>query len=184
MNNRDSLMKNIFSVTCTQKIMEYLAQFPGRQFVAGEIQNRVKISKGGVNQSLRELAKEGFVNREKKSKIFLYSINHTKAVVKQFKILKNIELLRSLTDKISEISDRIVLFGSSARGEDSFDSDLDIFILTKHADQVNSILKKYRLSRKLQTIVRVPVDYANMERKEPVFFEEINRGVVIWENKE
>lgn len=184
MNDGNTQMNSIFSITNAQKILAYLVQFPGEQFLANEIQSKIKISKGGVNQSLRELADKGFVNREKRGKIFLYSVNHSNPVVKQFKILKNIELLQPLIDKINKISEKIVLFGSSARGEDLFDSDMDIFILTKNPDKINDVLKGHRLPRKLQTIIRTPVDYINMGKKEPIFFEEVNRGIVLSEKKE
>jgi len=184
MNDNTISMNSVFSITNTQKILEYLVKFPGEQFLASEIQNKVKMSKGGVNQSLRELATDGLVNREKRGKIFLYSISHVNPIVKQYKILKNIELLKPLINKIGKESEKVILFGSSARGEDTSDSDLDVFVLTKVPDEINNILKKYRLQRKLQFIVRTSVNYMNMEKKEPVLFEEINRGIILSERKE
>ncbi|MCX5781084.1 MAG: nucleotidyltransferase domain-containing protein [Elusimicrobia bacterium] len=177
-------MNKIFTFTSTQKILEFLAKFPGTQFLATEIQDNVKISKGGLNQSLRELSKEGLVHRIKKGKIFLYSVNHSNPIVKQFKILKNIESLLPVTNKLNEISEKIVLFGSSARGEDSFESDIDLFVLTRDPEAVNEAIRKYKLERKVQLIVRTPVVYSGMEKKEPVFFEEIQRGITLWEKKE
>ncbi|MCX5781567.1 MAG: nucleotidyltransferase domain-containing protein [Elusimicrobia bacterium] len=177
-------MNKIFTFTNTQKILEFLAKYPGHQFLATEIQDNIKISKGGLNQSLRELAKEGLVHRLKKGKIFLYSLNHSNPIVKQFKILKNIESLIPLTNKLGAISEKIVLFGSSARGEDSFESDVDLFVLTKNPEEVNEATSKLKLERKLQLVVRTPVSYSSMGKKEPVFFEEINRGLTIWEKKE
>jgi predicted nucleotidyltransferase len=176
-------MKSIFSVTSTQKALDYLTRFPGTQFIAGEIQGRVKISKGGLNQSLRELVSEGIVRREKRGKIFLYSINHANLLVKQFKILKNIELLYPLLKKIGVHSEKVILFGSSSRGEDSIDSDIDLLIVTRSPDVVHVLLQKVKTGRKIQEIVRMPVSFADMEKKEPVFYEEINRGIILWENK-
>jgi len=177
-------MGSIFMETINQKILGYLIQCPGEQFVANEIQEKVKVSKGGLNQSLRKLAKEGFVNREKKGKIYLYSLNHNNVIVKQFKILKNIELLFPLVGKLKKYAEKIILFGSSARGEDTFESDIDLFILTKIPIETDNMLKKCRYRRKLQAIIRTAVDYSNMEQKEPVFYEEIKRGITLWENKE
>lgn len=177
-------MKSVFVFTNTQKVMNYLASNPGEQFLANDIQNKVKISKGGVNQSLRELAEEGLINREKKGKIFLYSLNHTNVIAKQFKILKNVELVYPLVNKLKNKSEKIILFGSSSRGEDSAQSDIDIFVLTKVSDEIHKIVSKFKAKRKIQLIVRNTVEYMNMENKEKVFFEEINRGIAIWENKQ
>ena len=177
-------MNSLFAVANIQKVLEYLIYFPGTQFLANDIQKKVKLSRGGVNQSLRELAARGYIYREKKGKIFLYSLNHTNPVVKQFKVLKNIEWLQPLIREASAVAEKIILFGSSARGEDSQESDLDIFILARNADQANDLMKKYKNRRKLQPIIRALSGYADMEKKEPVFYEEINRGITLWERKE
>ncbi|MCB4791345.1 MAG: nucleotidyltransferase domain-containing protein [Elusimicrobia bacterium] len=177
-------MKSVFVLTNTQKVLDCLTKHPGEQFLANDIQNELKISKGGVNQSLRELANEDLINRDKKGKVYLYSLNHSNAIVKQFKILKNIELIYALVNKLKDKSEKIILFGSTSRGEDSSQSDIDLFILTKVSDEVYKIFNKYKTKRKIQLIVRNTVEYMKMEDKEKVFFEEINRGVVIWEKKE
>lgn len=170
--------------TNAQKILDFLLRHPGRQFLASEIQKAIKISKGGVNLSLRELAAEGLVKREKRGKIFLYSVDHAQPVIKQLRVLKNIELLNPAVNKIRGLSEKIILFGSSARGEDTPKSDIDLFVLTDSPEEVEGILKKRKLSRGLQLIIRTPVAFTEMEKKEPVFFEEISRGITLWESKE
>lgn len=178
-------MKSVFVFTSTQKVLDYLANHPGEQFLAGEIQNKLKISKGGINQSLRKLAKTGLIYREKKGKIFIYSLNHASPIIKQYKILKNTELIYPLVNKLKDKAEKVVLFGSSSRGEDVSNSDLDLFILTKTPEAVRAVVEKpNNMKRKIQTIIRTPVTFMNMEKKEPVFFEEIYKGIVIWEIKE
>ena len=176
-------MKSVFVFTNTQKVLDYLANHPGEQLLANEIQGKLKISRGGVNQSLRELAEEGLICREKKGNIFLYSLNHSSPVVKQYKILKNTEMVYPLANKLKEASEKIILFGSSARGEDVSESDVDIFILTREPDAAAKIIQQYKIKRKIQMIIRTPAAYTDMESKEPVFFEEINRGITVMENK-
>jgi predicted nucleotidyltransferase len=110
-------------------------------------------------------------------------LNHSSPVVKQYKILKNTEFIQLLAQELEKISDKVVLFGSSARGEDASDSDADMFVLTKEPEAVNKAIRNFKTKRKIQVIIRTPVAYANMESKEPVFFEEINRGITIMERK-
>lgn len=176
-------MKRSLVATNTQKTLDLLVQHPGRQFLASEIQKAIKISKGGVNLSLRELVKEGLVKREKRGKIFLYSVDHTQPVIKQLKVLKNIEILDPLVNKVKGLSEKIILFGSCARGEDALKSDIDLFVLTNSPGEVEGLLKKHKLSKGLQLIIRTPVAFAEMEKKEPVFFEEVFRGITLWESK-
>ena len=152
--------------------------------MAAEMQKAIKMSKGGVNLSLRELATEKLVRREKKGKVFLYSVEHTQPIIRQLKVLKNIELLSPLVGKIRGISKKIVLFGSSARGEDVPESDIDLFVLSNSPKEAENAIKKYKFTRGLQLIIKTPVAFAEMDKKEPVFFEEISRGITLWESKE
>lgn len=176
-------MKSIFSATNTQKTLNYLIRFPGDQFIAGEIQRHIKISRGGLNQSLRELVSEGLARREKRGNIFLYSINHANLLVKQFKILKNIELLSPLAGKLEGYAEKVILFGSASRGEDSAQSDIDLLIVTHSADIARGLIQKAKIGRTIQDIIRTPVQYADMAKKEPVFYAEIHRGIILRENK-
>jgi predicted nucleotidyltransferase len=177
-------MNKLLVATNTQKILDFLIQRPGREFLANEIQRAIKISKGGVNLSLRELARAKLVRRKKRGKIFLYSVDHTQSIIKQLKVLKNIELLSPIISKIKGLSKRIVLFGSSARGENSLESDIDLFVLTNSPQAIEEMIKKDKLASRLQVIIRTPVKYVEMEKKEPVFFEEISRGITLCEAKE
>lgn len=177
-------MSKILVSTNAQKIMDCLIQHPASQFLAGEIQKAAKVSKGGVNLALRKLASEKLLKREKRGRTFFYTVEYSEPIIKQLKVLKNIEFLSSLVNKIKALSIKIVLFGSSARGEDAAKSDIDIFILTHNPRELESMLNKQKLRRKIQPIIRNPVSFAEMQKKEPVFFEEIARGITLWEAKE
>jgi predicted nucleotidyltransferase len=177
-------MKNTLFFTNDQKILKYLVEYPEKEFLAGDIQKALKISNGGANIALRKLSKEGYVNRVQKGSIFLYSINYSNPIVKQLKVLKNIELINPIINKLKSYSKQIILFGSCARGEDLSDSDIDLFILTNDKDNIDKITAKNKLPKKLQVIIRTPVIFTEMKDKEPVFYEEVSRGIVLWETKQ
>ncbi len=176
-------MNNTLTSTNAQKVLGILIRDPSRQFLANEIENDAKISRAGVNNSLRKLAKEKLVIREKKAKIYLYTVDHNNPVIKQLKVLQTVVDLQALIVKIKDCSEKIVLFGSCGRGENLPDSDVDLFVLTNAKEEVKSILGKFSLKKKLQSIIRNPLQFSEMESKEPVFFEEIMRGITLWENK-
>lgn len=177
-------MSNTLASTNAQKALDFLIQNPGRQLLANEIERGAKISRAGVNNSLRKLAKEKLVTREKKAKIYLYSVDHTDPVIKQLKVLRTISLLKPLLAKVKNFSEKMILFGSCARGENIPNSDIDLFILTDNHEEVRGLIKKYSLNRKLQLLIRTPLKFVEMKNKEPVFFEEVSRGITLWEAKE
>lgn len=176
-------MKNTLTSTNAQKVLDVLIQNPGRQFLANEIEKAAKISRAGVNFSLRKLIKEKLAIREKRAKIYLYSVDHNNSVIKQLKVLQTIIDLQALIIKIKDCSEKILLFGSCARGENLPDSDVDLLILTNSKEEIKHCLAKFSLKKKLQPILRSPLQFNEMESKEPVFFEEIARGITLWENK-
>lgn len=176
-------MQNVVVTTNSQKALNFLIQNPGKQFTANEVQKGIKISKAGINVALRKLVKEKLVFREKRAKIFLYFVDHSNPVIKQLKVLQTIMILQPLIVKIKGCSEKTVLFGSCARGENLPDSDVDLFVLTNAKEEIKRYLGKFSLRKKLQPIIRSPLQFSEMETKEPVFFEEIVRGITLWETK-
>jgi len=170
--------------TNAQKVLGFLIQSPGKQFLANEIEKAAKVSRAGVNFSLRKLAKEKLVLREKKAKIYLYSVDYNNPVIKQLKVLKITMLLQPLVNKLKALSKKIILFGSCARGENIANSDIDIFILTDSSKAIEEKTKKSNLREKLQPVIRNSTQFIKMEKEERVFFEEIERGITLWESKD
>jgi predicted nucleotidyltransferase len=177
-------MKNSLVSTNAQKALNFLIQHPGKQLLANEVEKSTRISRAGVNFALRKLAKEKLVLREKKAKIYLYSVDPTNSVIKQLKVLRTVLLLHSFINKIKTFSQKVVLFGSCARGDNIANSDIDLFILTNSPKTIEEEIKKTNLKEKLQPIIRNPTQFIKMEKEESVFFEEIERGITLWEFKD
>jgi len=177
-------MNNSLISTNPQKILDFLIQNPGKQFLANEIEKATKVSRAGVNFSLRKLAKEKLVLREKKAKIYLYSVDHADPIIKQSKVLRIVVCLQPLVERLKEFSQKIVLFGSCARGENIANSDIDLFILTNSPRIIEERIKKSSLKQKVQAVIRNSTQFVKMEKEEAVFFEEIERCITLWEPKD
>ena len=177
-------MKNSLTSTNAQKVLDFLIQNPGTQFIANDIQKATKISRAGVNFALRQLAKEKLIFREKKATIYLYAVDHHNQIIKQLKVLRGTILLQPLINKLKTLAQKVVLFGSCAQGEDMPESDIDLFIMTNNAEKVRKIVEAHTGHKKIQAIIRTSLQFVEMEKKEPVFFEEINKGITFWEARE
>mgnify|MGYP001578628529 CR=1 FL=1 len=176
------MKKGAFSSTIEQKALDFLSRDPHSSFYAAEIASRLGLSKGGVNQSLRKMAEEGLLRTEHKGRMIFYSVDPGSALVKQFKILNNVAALQPLVGGIKDISQRAVLFGSCASGENTGESDIDLFVVTDNKEKVKKlVLSNGRSREKIQLILKTPQEYMGFEKKEPVFFDEIAKGVVLWQ---
>ncbi len=175
---------NVFTATNAQRILSFLAQNPGKELLGSEIQRATSISRAGVYIALRELNKHGVVRRTKRGKFMLYAIEHDDATVKQFKILNSVVSLKPLLSALKPLAAQVVLYGSAARGEDTSDSDIDLFILAGDTRAVEDLLSSAKLKRKLQAVVRSPAELAEFRGREKTFMQEVERGITLWQKKE
>ena len=175
---------DIFSSTNTLRILSFMIDNPGKEFLGSEIQKATVLSRAGVYIALRELIKLRLVRRTRKGKFLIYSVAYDDPVVKQFKVLKNVQALRLLIEKLKPISTRIVLYGSASRGEDYHSSDMDLFILSNDHDSVKRVLSGYRSKRAIQAVIKSSSELAEFKEKEKTYYHEVGQGIILWEAKE
>lgn len=172
---------DVFSATNALKVLSFLAENAGREFLGSEIRKATALSRMGVYVALGQLSGRKLALKVKKGKFWVYTVAHNNPVVRQFKALRNIILLTALVGRLQPVARKIVLFGSAGRGEDSPDSDFDLFVLAKDPETVNEVLASERLKRKMQAIVKSPSEMVEFRQKESVFAQEIDRGITLWE---
>jgi len=174
-------MKKILVATNSQKTIDFLIKNPGEEYLSREIQKATKISKAGTNFALRDLVKAGLVKRQKRGKVYLYSIDFYHPVIKQLKVLRVVVSLTPLLKKIKRESRKVLLYGSSSRGEDIKESDIDLFVVTNSSQVVEELIKASSLSKKIQLTTRTPLKYVEMEKTDPTFYREVEQGIVLWD---
>lgn len=177
-------MRKILVMTNAQKVLDFLIKKSNQEYIEKEIQKAVKISKAGTNFALRDLVKSKLVKRAAKGKNYFYSLNYHDSVIKQLKVLQIVMLLASLVEKINTKSNKIILYGSCSRGENTETSDIDLLIVTNNSDEVKKGTPESLNGKKLQITIRTPFKYTEMEKTDPYFYKEVERGIVLWEKKD
>jgi predicted nucleotidyltransferase len=177
-------MNNIFTATNSQKILDFLVQNPGKEYLSTEIQGGTRASKAGTNFALRDLIKAGLAKREKRGKFYLYSLDFSSPMIKQVKVLKAVISLSPLIKKIRKQAKKVILYGSTSRGEDTKDSDIDLFVVTNMPEGVENVIKKQAIGKRIQLTMKTPLQYVEMETTDSIFYKEIERGIVLWESKD
>ena len=175
---------NIFSATNALKVLSFLADNPGKELLGSDIQKATCLSRAGVYIALRELIKQKLVFKTKRGKFLLYSVAQDDPVVRQFKIINNILFLTSLISRLKPLSKKIILYGSASRGEDDQKSDIDLFILAKDPQAVKKLLSSLKTKRKIQAVIKSPSELADLKEKDVTFYNEVDRGITLWEEKE
>ena len=163
-------------------ILHFLLTNPMEQFHEREIVRRTGVSVGAVNQILRRLHEAGLVEKDRRGRTNLYKANLKSPVARQFKILFNVLTLNDLINKIKQISERIVLFGSCAEGTDVKDSDIDLFVLTLDTETVQHEVAVYeqKIDGRLSPIIINSNELAKMKKRDKPLYERIFRGITLW----
>lgn len=177
-------IQNVLTATNPQKVLNFFLNRPGQELIEREVQKTVKISKSGVNYALRELVKANTLFRNKRGKMYFYSLNYKNPIIKQLKVLKTITYIHPGIKKIKELSSKIILFGSSARGENVTDSDIDLFVISNSKKEgIEKEINKLKCKQAIQLVVRTELKHTELKTKDPVFYEQIQQGIVLWERE-
>lgn len=175
---------DIFGATNSLKVLSYLAQHPDKEFLNSEIQKAISASRAGVYFTLRNLVLQRLVSQERRGKFLFYRIVYNDVAIKQFKILKNVLALRFIISKLKTSVRKIILYGSYSRGENDSTSDIDLFIISKDTQLTKGVISSIKSKQKIQAVIKSSSEFASFKESEKVFMQEVERGIVLWEEKE
>lgn len=179
--------KYVFS-SISQKIFKYLLLNSGKPCYEREIARGSGVSYGSANRVLNDLHKKGLVARKTEGNMKYYTMDSSNPYMQEFKILTNMLFLEPIIEKLKTHTHKIILFGSFSKGEDTQESDIDLFILTTEEAAVRALINKYSYSpkvanRKIQVIIETPADMMKKADEDKVFMEQVNKGKILWERE-
>ena len=172
---------NILSSKINQEILGFLCKHPNDSFYSSQIAQKTDLSVGGVNQALRLLNKNNLLKADKKGRMTFYQVDTSSPVIRQFKVFRTILSLDPLVKKLQPFTEKAVLFGSCAEGTNAEDSDIDLLVVSSQKSDINSVFTKFKCKQKIQLILKSPQEYVSLEKKEPVFFAELEKGTSLWQ---
>jgi hypothetical protein len=171
---------NLFTPS-SLKLLYALASDPMRSFYQREAAGEARVSVGSANRILRGLVDRGLIDREKKGKIYLYRFKVDNPIARHLKVVFNIMEVETLVDKLQNLTARIILFGSCAEGRDARESDIDLLVLTNEKRAVSEIIGQHKSKRRIAPIIANANDFTKLRNDERPFYEEIMRGITLWE---
>ena len=174
-------LQNTIFQTLPQKIIKLLISYPEQTFYERQIANSAKISIGGANQALQALTNFGLIKKETKGRMHFYQINLDNPLIKQIKIINNLIILQKILNKIKPYALKIILFGSAADGVNLQASDFDIYIESNKPDKIEKIINASAWRDTIQPIIKNPVAAEKFATENPTLWQEINHGLVIFE---
>ncbi len=167
-----------------QIVWNFLLDNTGKKFYLTQIAHKTKVSDSTVQQILEKKVKKELAKKEKLGNLSLYFIEQTNLLVKQEKILRTIECLKPLLKQLNKWSQKIILYGSAAFGKNMVESDIDLLVLSNEKDKVYEIFSKSKLKNKVKLVVKNFLEWVEIKEKDQFFFNQLNKGKVLWEKNE
>jgi predicted nucleotidyltransferase len=165
-----SQLFELFGKRVPTRLIEFFLENPTTEFYEKEIMNKTKLAKGSVNTWLNMLEKIGILTLNRKGLLKIYKLNSYNSMIKQLKILKNIDLLYPKAKTFKNV--QIFLYGSSASGENNEKSDIDVLVIGKDRSIINEIK---RINPKISVSFYTPIEWSKAARKDVAFFENVKK---------
>lgn len=154
---------------------------PGAQMYQNEVIRMSGLSKNTAMKLLNLFTLYGMLKVSRKGNLKLFSLVEEHPAVKQLKVLIDVSELYEALNAFSGKGFEVYLFGSSARGEDSDDSDFDILIIGKISGEILSKLEasvRKHLNRTVNPVIKNPYEYSKLFQTDKAFYENLERDKV------
>ena len=140
-----------------QKVLYWFFSFPNTETGLNDLSHNLKISKTTAKKIVNRLSAEEFLNKKIYGKTWRITCNKEHIYNSTAKIAFNLTMvykayyggLRDYILKIVGNAKSIVLFGSYGKGEDTEDSDIDLFIECKKEELSLAEFEK-KVNRKIE----------------------------------
>lgn len=157
------------------KVLDLIADNPYRKFYLREMARTLKISPSSAKKALDSLKQLNLIKQEKLANLRIIYGNMDETLLKQYKKLKNLELIKPLIQEL-EPSSSIMLYGSFAKGENDEQSDIDLLVITNKKEPFE--IHDYK-GHPIQIIKQTPAEWSKTKKHNSAFANEIKQGIIL-----
>ena len=169
-------------------VLSHLSKNVYQENTATSVSKELDIAISSVHTILKQFEQAGLVTSRTLGKNVIYELDIYHPILKPFRIFDNISSLIPIIEAIKEFSREIILFGSCATGEDTVRSDIDLFVLTDEREKVIEIIRDTEIKsevtpnvRQINPVIEDIHGFIELEKYDNVFYNEIMKGMVLWE---
>jgi DNA-binding MarR family transcriptional regulator len=168
-------------VTPSFETLIFLGRHPRNSYYVRELAKILSISTGSASGQLQKLHESGLVTSEQKGRTLLFRAAVSHPVVREAKIFATLLELSPLIPAGETPIQRIILFGSCAVGEDSDESDIDLYIETTDRPVAQSLIARAEpgISRKISPVIVSPDEALRLRTQDRPLFVRIQAGKVL-----
>ena len=134
-----------------------------------------------VSKNLKYLEKLSLVNREDVGNLVFYQVDMNSALLRQMKICFTLLELNELIRNIRSRCKVSILYGSCAKGEDTNESDVDLFVETLEKEEIKEIISQFqkKMNRRISPLVVTPNEAYQLKSNDEYFYASIFEGIIL-----
>jgi len=176
------MLEKVLLHTSANKLLSFLTLHAESSFYEKEISEKTGISRGMTNRLLNNFLEAGLVDRERKGRMWFYSLKPSPLQTK-YRVYENLIIFNELVEALKPFAQKIVLFGSAAIGTDTADSDVDLFVITEQKDEASKKIRNYKSEREIKPVVQTPEEYATSRSRDKAFYSQVAEGITLYEKE-
>ena len=164
------------------QILKHFIEEPEREFHIRELAKITKTAPTTATVYLEDFKKENLLEKSKSRNVILFKANLENPLFKEIKkhyniinILKS-GLLEYLNEQLN-YPEAIILFGSYAKGENTKNSDIDLFILTESKKEISLKQFEEKLIPEIQLFIYNKKELNNLKKINKDLLNNILNGI-------
>jgi predicted nucleotidyltransferase len=173
-----SSIKDIFGSKGCMHVLQMFISRPSVERYQSEGVKESGLSYVTAAKCLDLLLKNNMLTETWMGGLRIYRLNKESLAVRQMKILLSSTTLNDALKDFSSPEFEVYLFGSMARGEDTEDSDVDLFVLGEiSAGKLVKLVKAAEkvIDHEVKPVVMSRIEYAELPQNNSAFYENLNR---------
>ena len=181
-HNNEHMFKNMNMLgTPALETLVFLGRHYRNSYYVRELAKILSISTGAASGHLRALEESGLVTNEKKGRTLLFRASISHPIVREAKIFATLLELSPLIAAGQSGIVRMILFGSCSVGEDSEESDIDLYLETTDRPAAKTLISlgEPGVSRKISPIIVSPDEAVHLRTRDRPLFERIQGGKLL-----
>ncbi|MBW2981270.1 nucleotidyltransferase domain-containing protein [Candidatus Woesearchaeota archaeon] len=181
MLNKMTQLNELFGEKNFVRLFFFFLEHPTSEVSQKELKEKLKMAKNTLIKWLDMLEKKELIVKKQKFPK-KYILNRENSIIKHLKSLNNILKLEKIKELSKKRNIQIYLYGSSARGEDTEDSDIDLLVIgkTKKEDIIQDInLLSEKIKRRISISIFSPLQWSAMAEKDKAFYERVEKDKIL-----
>lgn len=164
-------------------LLRFLGRNYREEFYVREIARVLHLGAGSASETLARLSEAGLLHRQERGRLVLYRAAMESPLLREIKVCATLLEINSLVLHLQGKVRRAILFGSAATGEDTDESDIDLFIETDDASSAAESVATVQadLDRDISPIILTPGEFRSLKTRDRALYERILGGKVLIE---